>query len=253
MKPARLPMKGCKVCGRLLPLQMFRTRRKPLKGGRTKVYRASECHDCHAAERRSRYPDIAQSEAERKARWYREVMADPQRAQAQREYNRERARLRRERARQDPVLAQRLKDAQKRYRDRVSADPAKVQARREKARIDRRLKQLDAGQTPNRRFRSIPGAYRAPASATARGVLPAGPFVAWLREVFPRDWTNREIADALGIPERRIYGLLSAGAEGVRHDVVDRAGCNHGAPHLLDLLYPVDDQQLRAQLHPKAA
>jgi hypothetical protein len=139
-----------------------------------------------------------------------------------------------------PQYLQQWRAQGERYRMKIRSDPEAWARRLEDQRIARRLQALDEGRKPKAR-RDAVNAYKSPGSG-GRDTVPSGPFVDWMRRRFP-DWPTGEIAEALGLPPRRVFALLVEGAQRVRIDVVDRAAVSLYDPDLLNRLYPLDDDE----------
>jgi hypothetical protein len=122
----------------------------------------------------------------------------------------------------------------------IYADPERLAAHREFMRVKEKLRrQRNGGKTlpPKRTMagREVAHAYRPP---SAHDGVDARPFITWLSTTFA-GWEPGELAQLLGIPDRRIRELLS-GQPRVTLDLVDRAlTLGLGRPDLLNDLYPV--------------
>lgn len=120
--------------------------------------------------------------------------------------------------------------------ERLRSDPERWREYLVNQRIDGRLQ----GRVRNAQElkASVDGYATAPQSHLGP-MLDAGPIVAWLRSEFP-DYPIKELADRLGEDDRSLWRLLNEQHEISLH-VADRIFVKADCPHLLALLYPIEE------------
>jgi hypothetical protein len=200
--------------------------------------RQTLCKDCARERQRETGGHKAHSrltDAERRRRRherYAAMMADPERAERQRETKREQARRRRERAKTDSDAGEALRAITKRYYDKVRNDPEAWQLRL----IDQRIRYR--GEHDPRFLHSVAnGAWIS--GAHLESIVDAEPFLAFLAEAFP-DASPEELAALTGIPSRR-FREFAMGKAVVSLDLIDRAFTKGlGRPDLVVALYPME-------------
>lgn len=128
------------------------------------------------------------------------------------------------------------------YQRRLAGQRRRYAEQRERRAVNARIMRRDKTGAARTQRKNTIDPYR---GVSKHDVVPAAPFVEWLCDAFPLDWTLGEIADVLKVPERRLRGILHYGTANVSLDLVDRAlTIGMGRPDLLNVLYPVDTERV---------
>lgn len=188
----------CNTCHRFKRAELFPVRQRNPDG--TVRVRHNYCKKCGARrireargfKQRKKLPKkyAEEAKAARRRERYRERMNDPAYVEKRREWGRNAARRRLERARVDDEFAEQLREIRRRYYGKKQADPA---AHAENL-IDRRIRSRSNGEAKevkaNGRERDAVDAYDPDAPPE---LVPLQPFSQWLRETFP-DATPEEVS-----------------------------------------------------------
>jgi hypothetical protein len=229
--------RDCPRCERHLEATHFHAKTRFEDGSiRTRQTLCKECGRERQRELGGHRPQSAMSKAERKRRRrerYVAMMADPERAERQRNAKREQARRRRERAKTDPAVDAAIRAATKRHYDRIRSDPELWQLKL----IDQRIRYR--GETDPRFLHSVANGAWHP-GAHLESIVPADPFLAYLGDAFP-EASPEQLEDLTGIPSRR-FREFTYGKAVVSLDLVDRAlTLGLGRPDLVAALYPLTE------------
>lgn len=202
---------------------------------RNKPQLMAYCIACTRAARReyAQRPEVRARERERARRNRAAIVADPERLERSRAYDREAKRLLRKAARKDARLAARLAEARRRWWQGVKADPERHAAYLEDQRIDYVLRLERQGRRPGPQHGDVTETSANRGKGGFGLQLEPAPLIEWIAGRSPA-----EVARGDETLARGLFRVLSGESKTVSIHLVDRLCVVHGYLLLHDIYDP---------------